>query len=229
MPADTRLCVSPSILSADFARLGDEVRVLETAGVERLHVDVMDGHFVPNLSIGTPVVKSVRQVTKCVLDTHLMITDPAKYAQPFVEAGADSLTFHIEAVEDPRQVIEQIRALGVGVGVSLNPTTPASALDAILGDVDLVLVMTVWPGFGGQSFIADCLPKISALAARMRPEQILQVDGGVNQETIGAAVRAGARDLVAGSAVFRSADSVQAWRGLTDLAQAALRASEAAG
>lgn len=220
------LMMAPSVLDADFGRLAEEISAVESAGADMLHLDIMDGHFVPNLSIGVPVVAGIRKHTKLLLDTHLMITDPARYAPAFVEAGSGTITFHIEVADAPHGVVEQIRKLGVKVGVSLNPGTPAEKVLGILDEVDLVLVMTVWPGFGGQKFIDDCLPKIETLASRMRPEQWLQVDGGINAETARRAVSAGANVLVAGSAVFKSGDPGSALRSLRDAATSAGAASE---
>lgn len=218
--------MAPSVLDADFGRLAEEISAVESAGADMLHLDIMDGHFVPNLSIGVPVVAGIRKHTKLLLDTHLMITDPARYAPAFVEAGSGTITFHIEVADAPHGVVEQIRKLGVKVGVSLNPGTPAEKVLGIIDEVDLVLVMTVWPGFGGQKFIDDCLPKIETLASRMRPEQWLQVDGGINAETARRAVSAGANVLVAGSAVFKSGDPGGALRSLRDAATSAGAASE---
>lgn len=198
--------IAPSILSADFTRLGEQIRQVETANPEILHLDVMDGHFVPNLSIGVPVVESVRKCTDLLLDVHLMITDPLFYAEPFAKAGADSITFHVEVTPEPLRVIDRLRELGVGVAVSLNPGTSAEAVAAILDKVDMVLLMTVWPGFGGQKFIEPMLEKIQAIAARLRPDQRLEVDGGISEQTIARAARAGADTFVAGSAVFAAAD-----------------------
>lgn len=198
--------IAPSILAADFARLGDQIAEAERAGADLLHVDVMDGHFVPNLSIGVPVVRSVAKRTGLLLDTHLMITDPGKYARPFVEAGSGLISFHIEVVEQPGELIREIRDLGAGVGVALNPGTPAEAIDTIVEQVDLVLVMTVWPGFGGQEFIDECLPKIEAIAGRLRSDQRLEVDGGMNRETVALVAGTGADTMVAGSAVFGAPD-----------------------
>ncbi len=204
--AQHRSRIAPSILSADLARLGEEVAKVGRGGVEILHFDVMDGHFVPNISFGVPVMATLRKVSRLFFDTHLMITDPLKYAEPFVKAGADSLTFHIEACPEPLQVIEHIRSLGVNVGVSLNPGTEAAALGPIIGAVDLVLVMSVWPGFGGQSFIETSLDKLRELRGMLRPDQRLEVDGGIDATTIAAAAAAGADTLAAGSAVFGQPD-----------------------
>jgi len=215
--------ITPSLLAADFCRLGDEIAGVEAAGAEALHLDVMDGHFVPNLSIGVPIVRSVSRCTRLPLDTHLMIEEPGRYAPAFVEAGSTSITFHIEATDRPRELAREIRRLGVSVGVSLNPGTPPQALWPALPEVAGVLVMTVWPGFGGQTFIEDCVAKLRAVAAELRPDQWLAVDGGIGPDTVARAVAAGADTLVAGSAVFGTASPGAAVAELRRLAEAALR------
>jgi len=203
-----------------MGRLAEEIRAVEAAGVEWLHLDVMDGHFVPNLSIGVPVVAGVRRHTRLFLDTHLMITDPGRYAPAFVGAGANGITFHIEAAADPVGLVRQIRGLGVQVGVSLNPGTPPEAIRGVVEEVDLVLVMTVWPGFGGQTFIDGSLARIAEIAGWLRPDQYLEVDGGINTENAAAVARAGADTLVAGSAVFDGRDPAAAVRRLLAAASA---------
>lgn len=203
MPPQIKL--APSILAADFARLGEQVLEAERAGADRIHVDVMDGHFVPNISIGPVVVRSLRRVTRLPLETHLMIAEPDRYLEAFAEAGSDSLLVHQELAPHLHRTIERIKQLGKRAGVVINPATPASVLEEILPDVDLVLVMTVNPGFGGQEFIASTLPKIRRVRAmidQINPTCELEVDGGIGPDTAAQVVKAGARVLVAGSAVF---------------------------
>ena len=211
--------IAPSLLSADFARLEADVSAIEDAGAEVLHLDVMDGHFVPNISFGSPVIASLRKRTKMYFDTHLMIAEPKRYAEAFVKAGCDNITFHIETTDEPKAVVDHIRALGANVGVSLNPTTPVSAIEDILESVDLVLIMSVWPGFGGQKFIADVLPKVEELRQRLGPHQRLQMDGGIDRNTIAAAAEAGADLFVAGTAVFRQPDPPAAMAELLEIAR----------
>ncbi len=210
--------MAPSLLSADFARLERDVSAIEAAGATMLHLDVMDGHFVPNISFGVPVIASLRKRTKLFFDAHLMIAEPKRYADAFVKAGSDHITFHIEVTDEPQNVVDHIRGLGVSVGVSLNPTTPVSAIESIIDSVDLVLVMSVWPGFGGQEFIADVVSKVAELKGRLSDRQRLQIDGGVDVKTIGEVARAGADTFVAGSAIFGQSNPPEAMRELHRLA-----------
>jgi ribulose-phosphate 3-epimerase len=213
--------IAPSILSADFAKLGEEVRAVDAAGADWIHVDVMDGHFVPNLTIGPAVVKAIRPHTNKPLDVHLMISPVDPFVQAFAEAGADTITVHPEAGPHVHRTVQLVKSLGKRAGVSLNPATPAKALDYLLGDVDLVLVMSVNPGFGGQKFLRSQLRKIEAIANRIAKENLtidLEVDGGIDAETARLAVDAGATALVAGTAVFRGGpdqyrSNIQALRG----------------
>lgn len=204
--------IAPSILSADFARLADAVHEAEAGGADWIHVDCMDGHFVPNLTIGAPVVKALKKETKLPLDVHLMIEKPEQLVPAFVDAGADYLTVHVEAARHLHRTIQQIRELGAKPGVSLNPATPLSSLDEILPYVDLVLVMSVNPGFGGQQFIPTSTPKVAALRKRIDEAGLwgieLEVDGGMSTHTAPEIVEAGATVLVAGAAVFNAAGTV---------------------
>lgn len=205
--------IAPSILSADFAHLGAAIERAEAAGADVIHVDVMDGHFVPNMTIGPPVVAALRKVTKLPLDVHLMIDTPERYVEAFARAGADVLTVHPEATVHLHQVLRQIRDLGIQAGVSLNPATPEAALRYIVGMVDLVLVMTVNPGFGGQDFLPEMLPKIAAVRRILDAAGSaawLSVDGGINVETAPLVVAHGADHLVAGSAIFAAPEGVAA-------------------
>jgi ribulose-phosphate 3-epimerase len=201
--------IAPSILSADFSRLGDEIRAVEEAGADYIHVDVMDGQFVPNITIGPLVVEAARKVTKLPLDVHLMIVDPDRYIPDFAAAGADIIVFHAEATFHVHRTIQLIKSLGKKAGVSLNPATPLHCLDYVLEDLDLVLLMTVNPGFGGQTFIDACLPKIHALRGILDKrglETELEVDGGIKISNVASISHAGADVFVAGSAVFGSSD-----------------------
>jgi ribulose-phosphate 3-epimerase len=213
--------IAPSILAADMARFGDEIRAAQAAGADWIHVDVMDGHFVPNLTLGPPVVAALRKVTDLPLDVHLMIEKPELSIPAYADAGADWITVHVEASVHLDRTVHQIREAGVRPGVALNPSTPAGAVANVLHAVDLVLVMTVNPGFGGQAFIPEMLPKIRALRRLFVERSVqprLEVDGGVTAETAASVVAAGADTLVAGSAVFRSDDYAAAIGAIADAA-----------
>ena len=199
-----QLC--PSILSADFNRLGEQIKALEKEGVEYLHIDVMDGDFVPNISFGMPVIKSIRKESKMFFDVHLMVMAPERYIQDFVDCGADSITIHAEACEDLERTIEAIHDAGVKAGISIKPATPVNDISHLLEDVDMVLVMTVQPGFGGQKYIPECTEKIQELRELIDSEKLdvdIQVDGGINEDTLETVMKAGANLLVMGSGVFR--------------------------
>lgn len=203
-----KIIVSPSILSADFANLERDIKKVEDCGADWVHVDVMDGHFVPNITIGIPVVKALQPVTKLPLDVHLMIENPEKYVEQFAKAGADILTFHYEAVdkEEIIPLINKIKSLGVKVGISIKPKTAPQVLEGFLQLVDLVLVMTVEPGFGGQKFMSDCADKIEYIKKYAKTELIIQVDGGINAQTGKICTQKGATSLVAGSYIYGATD-----------------------
>ncbi len=215
--------VVPSLLLCDFGHLADEVHKLEAAGVRALHLDVMDGQFVPNISYGLPIVEAVRHATDLPIETHLMIAEPGRYAEQFFSAGADAVTFHVEAVDNPRPLLEKLRSLGAIAGLAHNPNTPLAAITDSLDACDLVLTMSVSPGFGGQKFQSVALEKLAQLRRQVGPDVLLEVDGGVNAETIGAAVASGAHLLVTGSAIFGHPDYADRVSALTRLANSALR------
>jgi ribulose-phosphate 3-epimerase len=219
--------IAPSILSADFAALGDKIAAAERGGADLIHVDVMDGHFVPNISIGVPVVRSLRRVVHLPLDVHLMISDPDRYLEAFAEAGAAMMSVHVETLPHLHRTVQAIQALGVRAGVALNPATPVAALEQIAADVDHVLVMSVNPGFGGQTFIPRSESKVRdvrALVDRTGSRASIEIDGGIDQRNVARVVAAGARVIVAGSAIFHAADPEQATRELKAAALAGLDA-----
>ena len=219
--------IIPSILAADFARLGEQIAQVEQAGATMLHLDVMDGHFVPNLTIGPPVVASIRKITRLTLDVHLMIADPDKYAPIFIDAGADQVLVHQEACQHLDGTLREIQRAGARAGVVLNPATPVAALDEVLALVDYVLIMSVNPGFGGQEFIPYALDKVRRLDALRRDRRLafpIEIDGGVTMDNIGDVVRAGCDWIVTGSSVFHTPDPAGA---VTGLRQAAMLATAA--
>jgi len=206
------IIVSPSILSADFANLERDIKLVETAGADWLHIDVMDGHFVPNITIGVPVTASIKKVASIPLDVHLMIENPRKYVEPFIKAGADILTFHYEAVncdEEIYELISYIKSFGIKAGMSIKPNTPPDVCYKFLSKLDMLLVMTVEPGFGGQKFMEDCAEKIK-LVRKQNPDIIIQVDGGINAQTGKRCKDYGANSLVAGNYIYKSDDIKQA-------------------
>ena len=225
MSASRGVMMAPSILAADFAALGAQIAAAERGGADYIHVDVMDGHFVPNLTMGTPIVRSIRKVARVPLDVHLMIEEPDRFVEDFVEAGAAMLSVHVEVLPHLHRTIHFIKSLGARAGVAINPATPVSALEEIAADVDHVLVMSVNPGFGGQTFIPRSESKIQAirqLLDRRGNDAPIEVDGGVDLTTVGRVVAAGASILVAGHAIFGTPDPERATRELRRAAEAAL-------
>lgn len=202
--------IAPSILSADFANLASEIAQVVAEGIRVVHIDVMDGHFVPNITLGPPVVKWIRRCTNAVLDTHLMITDPQTYAPEFIKAGSDHITFHIETVDNPADFVRQLHDLGVTAGVTLNPGTPAEKIEKVAPLCDMILVMTVQPGFGGQSFMEDACRKCSVIRQWVGPNVRIEVDGGIDAATAGIARDLGADTFVAGNAIFGRPDRAAA-------------------
>ena len=210
LPRAGTIEVAPSVLSADFARLADEIGQITAAGVKIVHLDVMDGHFVPNITIGPPVIAKLRKVSDLVFDAHLMISEPAEYAERFVEAGADHVTFHIEAADEPIAIIDKLHELGRTAGICLNPDTPVEAIAEVAPLCDMVLVMTVHPGFGGQKFMPEAAKKIAQIRQMVGPDIRIEVDGGIDPQTVPIVVSYGADTLVAGNAIFGKSDRIAA-------------------
>ncbi|MEQ8849229.1 ribulose-phosphate 3-epimerase [Botrimarina sp.] len=210
------VAIAPSLLACDFGRVAEEIAAIERAGATLLHLDIMDGHFVPNLSIGVPVVKAVRRLTELPLDVHLMLDNPAEYVAPFRDAGADNITVHAEVLDDPRPLLDRIRELGATAGLSVNPPTPIESIEGVIDACDLVLVMSVMPGFGGQEFNPVALEKLRWLRDHPRCRAVREVDGGVNSETISACAQAGAELMVAGTAVFGAGGDAHTGGGAED-------------
>jgi ribulose-phosphate 3-epimerase len=209
--------ISPSILSADFSILGDEIKSLEQAGADLIHIDVMDGHFVPNIAMGPPIIKMIRKCTKLPFDVHLMISPVEKYIKAFADAGSDIITIHPEATDNLKRAVSTIKSLGKKAGVSLNPKTPISVLMDVINDIDLILIMSVNPGFAGQSFMGEVLPKVTELRKMINDKKLkidIEIDGGINFETAPLAVKAGANILVSGTTIFSGSlkDNIQKLR-----------------
>jgi len=210
LPKAGTIEIVPSILSADFAKLADEIAEIESAGVNVVHLDVMDGHFVPNITIGPPVIAKLRKYSKLVFDSHLMISEPEEYVERFVEAGANHITFHIEATDKPEKLIDKLHELGCTAGICLNPETPVETIEAVAPLCDMVLVMTVEPGFGAQEFMPEAAKKIVRVREIVGPEIRVEVDGGIDAETVPIVVSYGADTLVAGNAIFAKTDRIGA-------------------
>ena len=210
LPKAGTIEVVPSVLSADFAKLADEIAEITLAGVSMVHLDVMDGHFVPNITIGPPVIAKLRKVSDLAFDAHLMISEPAKYAGPFAKAGADHITFHIEVADDPLKLIDKLHDLGCSAGICLNPETPVEAIAAVAPHCDMVLVMTVHPGFGGQEFMPEAAEKVARVREIVGPDIRIEVDGGIDPQTTPIVVSYGADTLVAGNAIFGESDRIAA-------------------
>ena len=219
LPKAGTIEIAPSILDADFAKLAEEIAQVESAGVRMVHLDVMDGHFVPNITIGPPVIAKLRKCSGLVFDSHLMISEPAKYAERFAEAGADHITFHIEAAERSDKLIDRLHELGVTAGICLNPETPVEAIEKIAPLCDMVLVMTVRPGFGGQKFMPEAAKKIARIREIVGPDIRIEVDGGIDPQTTPIVVSYGADTLVVGKAIFSKSDRIAAIKAIRQAAR----------
>jgi len=219
MPKPGTVEIAPSILSADFARLADEIAVVASAGVQMLHLDVMDGHFVPNITIGPPVIAKLRKHSDLFFDSHLMISEPARYIEAFAKAGVNNITFHIEVTDEPERIVDRIHDLGCTAGITLNPETPVESIRKVAPLCDMVLVMTVRPGFGGQSFMDDAARKVIEVRRIVGPNVRVEVDGGIDPETTPIVVGYGADTLVAGNAIFGQPDRVGAIRAIQTAAR----------
>ncbi|MHC4759566.1 MAG: ribulose-phosphate 3-epimerase [Planctomycetota bacterium] len=219
LPKPPSIEVAPSILSADFAKLAEEIAIIEKTGVKMVHIDIMDGHFVPNITIGPLVVEKLRPCSRLAFDAHLMITDPEKYAPEFVKAGANHITFHIEATEKPEQLIDKLHSLGVTVGLCLNPDTPVKAIEDTAKLCEMILIMTVHPGFGARSFMPEAAKKIILVREIVGPDIRVEVDGGINPQTTPTVVSYGADTLVAGNAIFGQEDRISAIEAIRKAAQ----------
>ncbi len=216
LPKAGTIEIAPSILSSDFARLADEIAEIASAGVNMVHLDIMDGHFVPNITIGPPVVEKLRKHSKLFFDCHLMITDPRKFAPIFIEAGANNLTFHIEAEENPAELIKMLHDMGAAAGVCLNPETPVKAIEKVASLCDMILVLTVHPGFGAQQFIPEAAKKIVQVREVVGPDIRVEVDGGINPQNAPTVVSYGADTIVAGNAIFSKPDRIAAINAIRD-------------
>ncbi|HUS72961.1 MAG TPA: ribulose-phosphate 3-epimerase [Sedimentisphaerales bacterium] len=216
LPKAGTIEIAPSILSADFARLADEIAVVESAGASIVHLDVMDGHFVPNITIGPPVIAKLRKYSSLVFDAHLMISEPAEFAKAFVEAGANHITFHIEVADQPQILIDKLHNLGCTAGICLNPETPVEAVEKIAPLCDMVLVMTVRPGFGGQKFMPEAAKKVRRIREIVGPDIRIEVDGGIDPDTTPIVVSYGADTLVVGNAIFSKSDRIAAINAIRD-------------
>lgn len=216
LPQTGTIEIAPSILAADFAKLDSEIAEVTSAGVHMIHLDVMDGHFVPNITIGPPVIAKLRNISKLAFDAHLMISEPEKYIEAFVKAGANNLTFHIEVVDNPKILVDKLHDLGCTAGICLNPETPVEAVESVAAFFDMVLVMTVHPGFGGQKFMPEAAKKVIKIREIVGPDVRVEVDGGIDPQTVPTVISYGADTLVAGQAIFGKSDRIAAIKAIRE-------------